>query len=345
MEAKSNWLLKKRPIVTDVEPDVSVVIPTYNRRHYVQQAIESCFAGNDEIEVEVVVVDDGSTDGTREYLESIDDEGVRPIFQEHQGAQVARNTGQKAARGRSIKHLDDDDYLVEGALTMQYSALHREGVDVCYGNYYYRDDRERGEDVSRYFENRGGSDLFSVLLSKSVNRLPFAYLFDADAVTGIRWNESLDYLQDVSFMLQAASHGLSCVWVNEPIGVHRLHSGDRITDVRQEEDVEKRLDMICRWHWKAYRDLKERSSELTEEQERAAAVGLWAEAHKLAPFSWDRFEYWHQRIRSIRTDFCPRRENRLLALLDRLATPHFVERLINPIRRYRVGTFKITSTE
>jgi len=49
-----------------MRPDVSVVIPTYNRRSMVQQAIESCFEGNDEIDVEVVVVDDGSTDGTRE---------------------------------------------------------------------------------------------------------------------------------------------------------------------------------------------------------------------------------------------------------------------------------------
>ena len=48
-----------------MQPDVSVVIPTYNRRSMVQQAIESYFEGNDGTDVEVVVVDDSSTDGTR----------------------------------------------------------------------------------------------------------------------------------------------------------------------------------------------------------------------------------------------------------------------------------------
>jgi glycosyltransferase involved in cell wall biosynthesis len=44
-------------------PDISVVIPTYDRREYLQQAIASCFDGNDGLDVEVVVMDDGSSDG------------------------------------------------------------------------------------------------------------------------------------------------------------------------------------------------------------------------------------------------------------------------------------------
>lgn len=98
-------------------PDVSVVIPTYNRENYLRRAVASCFDGNVGLDVEVVVVDDGSSDGTRKYL----DDRVRPIFQEHQGSQVVQQralatlgiTGGVVAdnwprlRARLLCHLED----------------------------------------------------------------------------------------------------------------------------------------------------------------------------------------------------------------------------------------------
>ena len=117
------------------QPDISVVIPTYNRKEYLQQAISSCFEGNEGIGVEVVVVDDGSTDGTRAFLEELDHDRVRPFFQEHQGGQVARNRGLAEAQGTYIKFLDDDDWLAEGTLSREVEALEQTESAVCYGPY------------------------------------------------------------------------------------------------------------------------------------------------------------------------------------------------------------------
>jgi glycosyltransferase involved in cell wall biosynthesis len=318
-------------------PDVSVVIPTYNRRTYVQQAIESCFEGNDGIRVEAVVVDDGSTDGTRDYLEQVEDElPVRAILQEHQGAQVARNAGQQAAWGTAVKHLDDDDYLLPGTLEIQYRCLQRNQVDVCYGDYYYQDDREGGQ-ADRYFHNGDAPDFFTALLSKSINRLQLAILFRVRAIEDIRWDESLDYLQDVHFMTRVASRGLSSVHLDRPVAVHRLHGGDRISDVRKQGDVVHRVGLRCEWYWKAYQDLKDNKEEITDKQRRAAATGLWKEAHKLAPFDWDAFQYWYDRVRRIDAAFLPPRSNNLISVLDRFASPYFTEWIINPLRRHRLG--------
>jgi len=65
---------RAKRINTIMPPDVSVVIPTYNRKEYLKKAISSCFDGNEDINIEVIVIDDGSTDGTREYLKELSDD-------------------------------------------------------------------------------------------------------------------------------------------------------------------------------------------------------------------------------------------------------------------------------
>ncbi|MCS3672817.1 glycosyltransferase involved in cell wall biosynthesis [Salinibacter ruber] len=316
-----------------MRPDVSVVIPTYNRRSMVQEAIESCFAGNEGIDVEVVVVDDGSTDSTRAYLEGINDKRVRPLFQKHQGAQVARNRGQRAAHGRTIKHLDDDDYLLPGMLQRQYEHLVEQNVDVCYGD-FLKQDVEESE--TWRFRNAPHTDFFVALLSKELNRLQLALLFDAEAIHGIKWDESLDYLQDVDFMVRAASRGLSCAKLDEPVALHRIHGSSRISDVRQSTDPARRLTMRCTWFYEAFLALRKHVGTVTPEQRQAAATGLWREAHKLAPFDWARFRRWYDRVLEIEPTFTPPREHTILSVLDRAVGPVLAERILNPLRKARL---------
>ncbi|PSO44676.1 hypothetical protein BRC21_01045, partial [Candidatus Saccharibacteria bacterium SW_7_54_9] len=226
-------------------PDISVIIPTYNRRSMVQQAIESCFEDDDGIDVEVVVVDDGSTDGTRKYLGSIDDERVRLIFQEHQGAQVARNKGQQVARGRAIKHLDDDDYLLPGGLVREHRRLREADADVCFSAFYKHDVTNDSRRLRNANYGNEHQDFFVALASRSISRLQLALLFDRSAISEVAWDESLPYLQDIDYMLRVASQGLRCVKLEHPVAVHRIHENDRISDVRNAADTVENLEMKC----------------------------------------------------------------------------------------------------
>jgi glycosyltransferase involved in cell wall biosynthesis len=317
-------------------PDVSVIIPTYNRRSMVQQAIESCFEGNDGIDVEVVVVDDGSTDGTREYLERIDDDRVHSIFQEHQGAQVARNAGQKAARGKAIKHLDDDDYLLPGKLSEEFRRLENTGAEVCFAHFYKWD---VVADERWLFENSGPdnpeADFYTALLSKSIDRLQLGILFDRQAIADLSWDESLPYLQDVNFMVRAAGRGLSCTRLDAPVAMHRIHEGDRISDVRGAAETSRLITMKCGWYDQAFQDLNE-VNEVRPSHKRATAVALWREAHKLAPYDWDEAHRWFQRALDLCSGFRPKRSNKVFSVLDGLASPLTTERVMSPVRRYRL---------
>ena len=103
-------------------PDVSVVIPTHNRRRLLGQALQSAMRQRG-VEVEVVVVDDGSTDGTADVVAAVRDERVRLLRHERPlGMAAARNGGAAAARGAWVAFLDDDDLWAPDKLTRQLQA-------------------------------------------------------------------------------------------------------------------------------------------------------------------------------------------------------------------------------
>ncbi len=103
-------------------PLVSVVIPTHNRRGFVREAVDSVLAQRD-CELEVIVVDDGSTDDTRAALEPLGDR-VRYVYQARRGVAAARNNGASLANGQWLAFLDSDDLWRPGKLAAQV-AFHR----------------------------------------------------------------------------------------------------------------------------------------------------------------------------------------------------------------------------
>src|SRR4051794_28722003 len=88
----------------NLPPSVSIILPTYNRARFLPQALES-LRGQELTDWELIVVDDGSTDETREIIADLPrgwDRPVRYIYQENQGAYPARNVGLDHAAGRYV---------------------------------------------------------------------------------------------------------------------------------------------------------------------------------------------------------------------------------------------------
>ncbi|MBO4678661.1 MAG: glycosyltransferase family 2 protein [Lachnospiraceae bacterium] len=115
---------------------ISVIINVYNRENVVSRAIESILAQK-EVETEVIIVDDGSTDNTlnicREYEKN--NENVRVIHQENSGLEKSRNTGLDNAHGKYVCFLDDDDVMTPGSLKVMYDAAEWYDVDFVAGNF------------------------------------------------------------------------------------------------------------------------------------------------------------------------------------------------------------------
>lgn len=104
---------------------LSIIIPAYNAEAYLPQCLDSILA-QEHRGCEVIVVDDGSTDGTAALLEHYPD--VKVIHQENRGMSTARNRGLDEARGEYILFVDSDDLLTEGALATLASELTGEDI-------------------------------------------------------------------------------------------------------------------------------------------------------------------------------------------------------------------------
>jgi len=110
---------------------LSVIIPTYNCKEYLDATLGSVLQQLPEDE-ELIIVDDGSTDGTREMLSSYEGRqpNLRVFRREHRGASGARNAGLDEARGRYITFLDCDDQMREEFTDFEAYDLARE-KEMC----------------------------------------------------------------------------------------------------------------------------------------------------------------------------------------------------------------------
>ncbi len=206
-------------------PRVSVVVPVFNRGQYIREAIDSVLAQTFR-DLEIIAVDDGSTDGSRAVLDSFG-EAIRVI--EHpnranRGQSASINLGLRAARGEFIAILDSDDVWLPEKLAIQlgYLDAHPE-TGLVYGNGWAIDETGRRRYPIYGPEHREDSDANRVLLD-CYFFLPTNSLVRAGIMRKAGFfDESLRAAQDHDMAIRIAEI-TRLAYVNESIFYYRRHS-------------------------------------------------------------------------------------------------------------------------
>jgi glycosyltransferase involved in cell wall biosynthesis len=194
---------------------VSVVIPCFNAAATIGETIESALAQTWR-DIEIIVVDDGSTDRSAEILRSFGDR-IRMDSGPNRGASAARNRGTALATGAHIQYLDADDLLAAGAIESRLMALHEARADVAYSDWQrFEADadgtRRLGEVVVRRIEDINPDT--EIACATDFWAPPAALLYRRSIVDAIdSWNEGLPIIQDARFLFDAAHHGARFVHV------------------------------------------------------------------------------------------------------------------------------------
>lgn len=211
---------------------VSIIIPCYNARPWIRDTLHSVVAQRlDSLEgdsLEVIVVDDGSTDGSDEIIRA-EFGFVSLVRTANQGASHARNLGTSLATGAFLQYLDADDLLAEGKLRAQIDALEHSGADVAYGDWQNLVRSENGfapgQVVARALSQEPALDLFGAFWCP-----PAAYLFRRSIVDKVGgWNQRLPIIQDARFALDCALHGGRFVYVNGIMAHYRVHASGSLS--------------------------------------------------------------------------------------------------------------------
>ena len=209
-------------------PLVSVVIPCYNSEKYLPDTIKSVLYQTFN-NLEIIVVDDGSTDKTADIIKSYGSK-VAGVFGENKGASAARNKGTELAKGEFIQYLDSDDILDSRALETRIKAFSKNEADVVYSNWQELKEDQEGSFVKGKVQSRSIQDVHSnieIALFTEFWSPPAAYLFRRELVHKIGgFKEYLIYIQDARFALDAALHGGKFFKVPEIGAYYRIrHNG------------------------------------------------------------------------------------------------------------------------
>ena len=262
------------PEDTSPAPAVSVVIPAYNREKTIARAVESALAQTFR-DIEIIVVDDGSRDGTVKVLESFGDR-IRLIRKQNGGVSSARNAGIHAARGRWIALLDSDDEWTHDKLSLQMDCLAAYPVRVCFSRCQHENGVNIADvDALEPAKSSGDFLLFSdarecmwkinlhpqiqsILVEREI--LFKAGLFDESLYVA----EDTRLIYNLAFLSEFA-------YVNKPsVRIHR-GTDNSLTTARNPEAARKRLSSYYRVQSEAYwrmmevdpqscRDLRKRMS-------------------------------------------------------------------------------------
>ena len=197
-------------------PKISVIIPIYNDALYIQEAIKSVLSQTIE-ELEIIIINDGSTDNFEEKIEFFNDPRIRIIEQINSGAAAARNNGIKNAKGKFLAFLDADDIWAPNKLKLQLEVLiNREDINMVYGqvNEFYDSSILGYDDLQKNVKTFVGYSPIALLISKK------DFLSVGDFQSKWKVAEFIDWYDRAKYV------GLSEFLLPDMIMFIRIHSGN-----------------------------------------------------------------------------------------------------------------------
>jgi len=181
---------------------ISVIIPTFNRKYVLQRAIESV-VNQTRPPIEIIVVDDGSTDGTKDWLLN-SFPSIRYIYQDNKGVSFARNRGIEVSKGSWVSFLDSDDEWIPTKLEEQESyIIENPETKFCHTNEIWIRNGVRVNQMKKH--QKYGGDIFEKCLD--ICRIsPSSVLIKKDVFDEIGlFDESLRVCEDYDMWLRCTS--------------------------------------------------------------------------------------------------------------------------------------------
>lgn len=221
---------------------VSIAIPCYNTERWLRQCIESAL-GQRGVEAEVLVVDDGSTDGSREIARSFGDR-IQLIEGPHSGANASRNAALRKASGEWIQFLDADDYLEPQKIETQLAEA-RGDADVLYSPVWI--ESSSGRELSRTSPD---ADLDIQWIRWHIPQTGGALWRREPLLALGGWREGQPCCQEHELYLRARMAGLRFVYTPTPGAVYRIWSEETLCRKDPVQVVRVRtalMDSMAEW--------------------------------------------------------------------------------------------------
>ena len=227
-------------------PLVSIIIPAYNSEKCIDRCLRSLTAQNYD-NLEIIVVDDGSTDSTREHIRQagILDDRIRMVLSENKGPSSARNKGLDAMHGQYVLFVDSDDGLEPDAVAELVTYATSLNVDLVAFDFTICDQNSRTipreSILPRPFPEQNTApreELLHLLYSGSLSNFMWSYFYKADIFTvdGLRFNTNVVLMEDALLFFQVLSQTfIAGIYTDKPLYRYSVTEGSqsRLLDDRK----------------------------------------------------------------------------------------------------------------
>lgn len=276
--------------------DVSIIIPTYNRLWSLPKAIQSCREGS--LNIEIIVVDDGSTDGTWDWLSQ--QENIIALRQDNMGKDWAVNAGFAIAKGKYIRFLDSDDWFPPHSTDELFIEAERNALDiVCAGYQYFNED----ESFIKESPWVVCDDFLAQQLGECDSSHYSAYLFRKAFIQNIPHRQEYGALDDRKFVIECAIKQPRTGYINMPTLAHRIHAQTRL---QVTNGLQESANHLARLNiYKKSFDVLAANGELTQRRKNAACNILWHLAHWVAKSHIKNGEEIYNWVYQLNPEFLP----------------------------------------
>lgn len=217
---------------------ISIIVPVYNTKNCIGKCIES-ICGQTYSDLDIVIVDDGSTDGTSDLLKEYakKDKRIRIFTQKNSGQGVARNKGIEQAAGEYIFFADSDDWLEPDAIEALYDSIVANGSDIAVCNFFKT--RIDEETVATTIQEAFEGIIYSRCDSNyvfNISSYPFGKLFKKELLDKCNFSFPVHFYEDVSAIPVLLATAEKISFVKEAKYYYRNHSGSTVYAVDKIKD-------------------------------------------------------------------------------------------------------------
>lgn len=246
---------------------VSIIVPVYNAADYIEKCVDSIKTQSIK-ELQIILVDDGSTDNSLEICEKLEktDERITLVHQENSGASAARNEGMRHAAAEWVMFVDSDDWLEDGAIETLYAEASHADSDIVMGmivnNYSFseQDAASMKKKVYRYDMAKyriafwGGCTIepqvFASVFPEKMKHLPFlgspcAKIYRRSLLEQSKaaFLKNIHYGEDTIFNMDVLGMARSVYYVSAPVYHYRMRAGSLSTG-RIEDKYKQYTDYV-----------------------------------------------------------------------------------------------------
>ena len=244
-----------------MKPEVSVIIPTFNRAAFLKSAIKSALHQTYD-DIEIIVVDDNSSAPVHDVIKKLQDTRIKYIRHKHNfGVSVARNTGIKASKGKYIAFLDDDDEWLPEKLEKQVEIIKKSSEKVCgiYSNFFIIDNfKKKTTDINPKIKVKRGNLFKQFALGNPIHTSTVFIKKKCIKEIGL-FDETISYMEDRDLWIRLAAKW-DFEYIDQPLIKILVHQKPKLSEnienqIKGRKKIIERYDYLFKKYKKAHSKL------------------------------------------------------------------------------------------